>query len=94
MSCKGNPTSQCRSAFFHFRVSRERKDPTLKNSKDYVIDQCTRRDYPQINFISPNGIAINKTTGFLEGNATAIVQGTLNEYDFIGVSERLCYITI
>ena len=74
-------------------MSRERKDPTLKILKDYVIDQRARRDYPQINFTLPTGVSMNKTTGFLEGNATDIAQGILNEYDFIGMSERLCYIT-
>lgn len=60
----------------------------MQNLKSYVIDQYAEKDYPQINFISPNGISINETTGFLEGNVTEIAQDILNEYDFIGVSKQ------
>ena len=83
-----DPTSQFRSAFFHFRVSRNGDEPTLQKLREYAVSQYTKRDYPQMSFVLPDEPKINKTRGSLIGNATEMVEDILNKYDFIGVNER------
>lgn len=79
------PTSQFLSHFFHAMVSRREVDPTFENLMNYANSQFTKSNYPQINVINYKKNSIDE----INNNPREIVQEILNEYDFVGLVERL-----
>lgn len=81
-----DPTSQFLSQFFHFQVSRRHVKPTYSKFFKYVKNEYEDKyRYPQLSVIN------HKLTGMgkLKKKPAKIVQNILNEYDFIGLVERL-----
>lgn len=74
------PTSRFVSEFFHFEVSRGRKQPSDANFQQYLkTDSMQNNIY--IYTLHPHG-------GNHMKNATKAVDEILNEYNFIGITER------
>jgi len=82
-----NPASQFVSEYFHFKVGRKHVRPTLESFK-HTNKNYDLKHPPQINFISHR---LPLRTEDLINNYTKknLVQEIMNEYDFIGVTERL-----
>jgi hypothetical protein len=78
-----DPTDRAVSEFFHFGVSRRKMEPSDKNFVQYLTD----RNYTNNYFLQDMS-----TTPFrpkLEPNVTSFVQSIMNDYDFIGLVERM-----
>lgn len=76
------PTSRAVSQFFHFHVSREKVEPSDANFKRHLLK------FPYLNHYYLRDLSVKQ---FLPGvnNTVKVINDILNEYDFIGVTERL-----
>jgi hypothetical protein len=77
-----DPTKRIVSEFFHFIVSREKVEPTLRNFVQHIRNtKLNSRNY---------NVAVHNPTGYGSGSGTAshIVNRIMNAYDFIGITER------
>lgn len=83
-----SPTSQFLSQFFHFSVSRKGRSPNHESLMHYVGKQFTTTNYPQLNFVITRSFKKSKDGMSIDGDVNQIVQTILNDYDFIGVTER------
>jgi hypothetical protein len=79
-----DPTSRAISAFFHFRVSRGKIDPSDKNFQDWISGNTLLKNY-YLKTLSFN------TSSFHIGSfdPVAAVNNIIQEYDFIGTTERM-----
>ena len=66
-------------------VSRREVDPTYENFMEFVRTQFTRKKYPQICTVNYKTIKVDK----INSKPEQIVQAILNEYNFVGLVERL-----
>lgn len=79
-----DPTKRVVSQFFHFEISRDKKEPTDDNFFNYVIN-------------GPNGMVKDYYLGALSisgykedrSNNVDVANGIMGDYDFIGVTERM-----
>lgn len=75
------PTARAISQFFHFTVSREKKEPSDANFKASMRHDMFQNYYLQ---------SLSTGIPFERGDAVEpIVSHILNEYDFIGITERM-----
>jgi hypothetical protein len=75
------PTKRLTSAFFHFKVSRKNAEPTDENFQSYL--KTTKRDY----YI--RSLHVSKRFKSEEHDAVETANQILDEYDFIGVTDRM-----
>ena len=75
-----HPTQRAVSQFFHFAVSRKRQAPTDENF--YRVMQMDKKNY-YIRSLSLTRFFKNKDDGF------AVANQIIQDYDFIGVTERI-----
>jgi Galactose-3-O-sulfotransferase len=73
-----DPTSRCISSFFHFEVSRRNRVPNNVNFKRYATG--IRGDYYKHFLYTRTNVT---------GSNQTIINNILNEYDFIGITERM-----
>jgi hypothetical protein len=73
------PTKRFVSEFFHFKVSRQKVEPTDANMQEYM------RKFTYANYIQ----LLHPEAGQPGYNLTLSVEQIIREYDFIGVVERL-----
>jgi hypothetical protein len=76
------PTKRFVSEFFHFKVSREKVEPTDANMQQYM-SKFSYANYVQLLHPEPG------QPGYLTSNLAVSVEEIIQEYDFIGVVERL-----
>jgi hypothetical protein len=75
------PTARAISQFFHFTVSREKQEPSDVNFKKSMRHDMFRNYYLQ---------SLTTAKPYEKGDAVEpIVSHILNEYDFIGITERM-----
>lgn len=84
----GEPTSQYISEFFHFRVGRRRVKPTLDKFKIYLNKQYNKTNPPQVNYIS-HRLPLTSYDISTKSSKKELVQEIINEYNFIGIFDRL-----
>ena len=80
------PTSRFVSEFFHFGLSRNFVQPTDDNIKAYMWETK-----PSINNYYLRWLSVNKPFNYKSDNRdiSSFVESIINEYDFLGISERL-----
>ena len=83
-----DPTDQFMSSYFHFDISRKKRTPNYESLMHYVGNQFKKHNYPQINFLTMNDYKKTDDGMSIVGDTKQMVQDILNEYDFIGVTER------
>lgn len=76
-----DPTSRAISEFFHFKVARRGQSPTDQRFLKF-LNKTLGPDNYQVNYLSTENIT--DTTSMVD-----VTQRILNEYDFLGVTERL-----
>ena len=82
------PKSQYISAFFHFQVGRKHQKPNLLNFKKYMKKKCSTKIPPQVNYIGhKQSLTLEDIKD--ENSKRKTVQDIINEYNFMGVVERL-----
>lgn len=79
------PTRRAISEFFHFRVSRKKRDPTDENLREFLIDgeRHKRQDY----YI--RSLHIQKRFNRTLHDPIQASNEILDEYNFIGITERM-----
>jgi hypothetical protein len=79
------PTARSISQFFHFQVSRRNVTPSDTNFKRYLVEEKSKRhkDY----YIRSLSTRVRYSPR--EHNATILAQHILEDYDFIGITERM-----
>ena len=75
-----DPTRRAISSFFHFRVSRRGVNATDDKFQSFLQSRHMKDYYLDSLSLSRNGT---------RQSATSIAQGILNDYNFIGVTERM-----
>jgi hypothetical protein len=86
------PTKRAISAYFHFRVSRQKEDPIDKNFQNYFRIWTDKRSNITIKDPFSNYYTMDLTVHDIDlenGNHTKIVQDILESYDFIAITERM-----
>jgi hypothetical protein len=80
------PTKRFVSEFFHFGLSRNFIQPTDENIKKYM-----RETKPSVDNYYLRWLSVDKPFNFRTDHEKipSIVQSIVNEYDFLGISERL-----
>ena len=82
-----NPTSRAISEFFHFKVSREKVEPTTENFIKMVNSNqvLAKNYYFSAHELTPDPFEYNRPGRY---NHTSTIERFLNGYDFIGITER------
>jgi hypothetical protein len=78
-----DPTQRSVSEFFHFGVSRRKMEPSDKNFLKYLRDRLYIYNYLLFD------MAVDRYRRKLQTNVTKIVQSIMDDYDFIGMAERM-----
>ena len=80
------PTRRFVSEFFHFGVSRNFIQPTDDNIRAYMRDTT-----PSINNYYLRWLSVERPFNYHDDHSRipAVVQSIINEYDFLGITERL-----
>jgi hypothetical protein len=81
-----DPTTRATSQFFHFGVSRQKEDPSDKNFKKYLSQGIFDNYYIFSLGMKRYGGKDDIARG---DDITKGVEDILNEYDFIGITERM-----
>jgi hypothetical protein len=81
-----DPTRRFVSEFFHFGVSRNFIQPTDDNIRKYMRDTV-----PSINNYYLRWLSVDKPFNYEHDHKKipSVVQSIMNEYDFLGIAERL-----
>jgi hypothetical protein len=77
-----DPTKRAISQFFHFQVSREKVEPNDKNFREYITRPLFHNYYLR-------DLSLERYDPENDGDHTAIVNNLLQDYDFIGLTERM-----
>lgn len=85
------PTKRATSQFFHFQVSREKKEPSDVNFQKYLKHPLFNNYYFKSLSLQRSQMAIRKKPSKLgpANSAGSIVNQMLKDYDFIGITERM-----
>lgn len=75
------PTRRIVSQFFHFEVSRNKVEPTDKNFQEYAYKPVSATYYL-------DNVAPVKEQDVVPNNTHTVMQATLDQYNFIGITER------
>ena len=78
-----DPTDRAVSEFFHFGVSRRKMEPSDKNFVEYLMDRKYTNNY----FLQD--MSTKQFRPKLAPNVTSFVESIMDDYDFIGLAERM-----
>lgn len=81
-----DPTKRVMSQFFHFKVSEDGATPSDANFQSYLQNNTLRLRNYYVRDLSMTKINV---ASYQDNNYKALVQDILNEYDFIGITERM-----
>jgi len=86
-----HPTKRATSQFFHFQVSREKKEPSDVNFKKYLTHPLFENYYFKSLSMERSQMGIRKEKGKLgpPNSAASITNQILSDYNFIGITERM-----
>lgn len=83
MTMLREPTKRAISAYFHFRVSNAKEDPTDLNFQNWF------RSTPRLSNFYTKELSMHPMEDLKNRNHTEIVQDILQSFDFIAITERL-----
>jgi hypothetical protein len=78
-----DPTDRSVSEFFHFGVSRFKMEPSDRNFVGYLLNRTYTNNYFLLD------MSMEAYRPKLQPNVTVVVQSIMEDYDFIGMVERM-----